>query len=100
MALSLCVFIFASYGTVAAAEPYRPEAGKVPPLEKAHAYRGELVFVDHANRRGSIRVEGTGKFYRNDPQPFALLPLGLMGALLGVLWAWLSWLLAWWRGRR
>jgi len=62
----------------AAAEPFRPEPGKFPPLEKAHAYRGELVFVDHANRRGSIRVAGTGKFYRNDPQPFAMLPYGMV----------------------
>jgi hypothetical protein len=61
-----------------AAEPFRPEAGKFPPLEKAHTYRGELVFVDHANRRGSLRVEGTGKFYRNDPHPFALLPYGMV----------------------
>lgn len=59
-------------------EPFRPEAGKFPPLEKAHAYRGELVFVDHANRRGSIRVQGTGKFYRNDPHPFAMLPYGVI----------------------
>jgi hypothetical protein len=64
-------------GTGAAA-PFRPEAGKFPPLEKAHAYRGELVFVDHANRRGSLRVEGTGKFYRNDPHPFAMLPYGIV----------------------
>ncbi len=62
----------------AAEEPYRPEPGKFAPLEKAHSYRGELVFVDHANRRGSIRVEGTGKFYRNDPQPFAMLPYGVI----------------------
>ena len=53
---------------------FRPEAGKFPPLEKAHAYRGELVFVDHPNRRGSIRVQGSGMFFRNDPHPFALLP--------------------------
>ena len=59
-------------------EVFRPEAGKFPPLEKAHSYRGELVFVDHANRRGSLRVEGTGKFYRNDPQPFAMLPYGIV----------------------
>ena len=59
-------------------EVFRPEPGKFPPLEKAHAYRGELVFVDHANRRGSIRVAGTGKFYRNDPQPFAMLPCGVI----------------------
>lgn len=59
-------------------EPFRPETGKFPPIEKAHVYRGELIFVDHANRRGSIRVEGTGKFYRNDPHPFALLPYGMV----------------------
>jgi hypothetical protein len=59
-------------------ESFRPEAGQFPPLGKAHAYRGELVFVDHANRRGSLRVAGTGKFYRNDPHPFALLPYGVV----------------------
>src|SRR5215216_4150698 len=62
----------------AADEPFRPEAGKFPPLEKAHSYRGELVFVDHANRRGSLRVQGTGTFRRNDPHPFAMLPYGIV----------------------
>ncbi|MFN0076808.1 MAG: hypothetical protein ACKVY0_10055 [Prosthecobacter sp.] len=57
---------------------FRPEAGKFPPLDKAHAYRGELVFVDHANRRGSIRVEGMGVFRMNDPHPFAMLPYGMV----------------------
>ena len=47
-------------------------------MEKAYSYRGELVFVDHANRRGSIRVQGSGMFFRNDPHPFALLPYGLV----------------------
>ena len=59
-------------------EVFRPEAGKFPPLEKAYAYRGELVFVDHANRRGSIRVQGSGMFFRNDPHPFAMLPYGIV----------------------
>ena len=59
-------------------EPFRPEAGKFPPLEKAHSYRGELVFLDHANRRGSIRVQGDGMFFRNDPHPFALLPYAVV----------------------
>lgn len=57
---------------------FRPQAGEFPPLDKAHAYRGELVFVDHANRRGSIRVEGTGVFRANDPHPFAMLPCGIV----------------------
>ena len=59
-------------------EPFRPEAGKFPPLEKALSYRGELVFVDHANRRGSIRVQGAGMFFRNAPHPFAMLPYGVV----------------------
>jgi hypothetical protein len=59
-------------------EIFRPEAGKFPPLEKAHAYRGELVFVDHANRRGSVRVEGAGQYFANKPHPFAMLPYGIV----------------------
>jgi hypothetical protein len=66
--------------TTAIAEdaPFRPEAGKFPPLEKALSYRGELIFVDHANRRGSIRVQGSGMFFRNDPHPIAMLPYGIV----------------------
>lgn len=77
--VALCV-VLASFGgaSVAADEPFRPVAGKFPPLENAHTYRGELVFVDHANRRGSLRVQGSGMFFRNDPHPFALLPYGVV----------------------
>jgi hypothetical protein len=59
-------------------ETFRPEAGKFPPLERAHAYRGELVFVDHANRRGSLRVQSTGIFRFTSPSPFAMLPYGMV----------------------
>ena len=59
-------------------EIFRPEAGKFPPLEKALSYRGEIVFVDHANRRGSIRVQGEGTYFRNAPHPFAMLPYGIV----------------------
>ena len=79
--LFLSAFLFGSTvfaSVVEESEPFRPEEGKFPPIEKAHAYRGEIIFVDHPNRRGSIRVEGTGKFYRNDPHPFALLPYGIV----------------------
>lgn len=75
----LCLGVSSLTSTATAGdEPFRPEAGKFPPLEKAHSYRGELVFVDHANRRGSIRVQGTGMFFRNDPHPFAMLPYGII----------------------
>jgi hypothetical protein len=56
----------------------RPESGKFPPLEKAHAYRGELVFVDHANRRGSLRIQSAGIFRFTAPSPFAMLPYGIV----------------------
>lgn len=59
-------------------EPFRPEEGKFPPFEKAHSYRGVLAFVDHANRRGSLRVETPGEFFRNAPHPFAMLPYGMV----------------------
>lgn len=60
------------------AEPYRPEPGKFPALDKAYSYRGELVFVDHANRRGSLRIAGAGTYFRNAPHPFALLPYAIV----------------------
>lgn len=68
----------AATAEAAEAGPFRPEAGAFPPLEKALAYRGELVFVDHANRRGSIRVQGEGTYFRNPPHPFALLPYAIV----------------------
>ncbi len=75
--LTFSLFLFGTSVSFAD-EPFRPESGQFPSLEKSHSYRGELVFVDHANRRGSVRVAGTGKFYRNDPQPFAMLPYGVI----------------------
>jgi hypothetical protein len=64
--------------TAAADEPFRPKAGEFPPSEKAKAYDGQLVFVDHANRRGSIRVTGGELFHSTAPQPFAMLPYGIV----------------------
>jgi hypothetical protein len=78
LAVGFSLLVLGSYAAIAADEPFRPEPGKFPPLEKAYAYRGELVFVDHANRRGSIRVQGSGMFFRNDPQPIAMLPYGIV----------------------
>lgn len=55
-------------------EIFRPEAGEFPPLEKAHTYWGELAFVDHVNRRGSIRIQTEGKFRFIGPSPFLPCP--------------------------
>lgn len=64
--------------TAVAEEPFRPVEGEFPPIEKAHSYRGELIFVDHATRRASIRVQSTGMFRRNNPHPIAMLPYGMI----------------------
>ncbi len=61
-----------------ASAPFRPETGKFPPLEKAKAYDGQLAFVDHANRRGSLRVTGGELMHSTAPQPFAMLPYGMV----------------------
>ena len=60
------------------AEVYRPVAGKFPLSEQAKAYDGQLIFVDHANRRGSLRVTGGELMHSTAPQPFALLPYGMV----------------------
>ena len=78
LVLACSLLLLACCAANAADELFRPEAGKFPALEESHSYRGELVFVDHANRRGSIRVQGSGMFFRNDPHPFALLPYGIV----------------------
>lgn len=59
-------------------EPFRPEPGKFPPADKAKSYTGELTFVDHANRRGSLRIPGNAAFFEQAATPFALLPYGMV----------------------
>ncbi len=76
--LLACLGFAVAAALPAADVPYRPAAGQFPSIEKAHTYRGELVFVDHVNRRGSLRVLGVGVFRRNDPHPFAMLPYGMV----------------------
>ena len=75
--LHLIVYLIV-FNTIAQEQKYRPVSGQFPSLEKAHTYRGELAFVDHANRRGSIRIDGNGRFRFTQPSPFALLPYGLV----------------------
>jgi hypothetical protein len=55
---------------------YRLEAGKFPPADSAHAISGELIQVDHLERRFRIRVD------RNDSQQAGYLDLPLDGVML------------------
>ncbi len=76
---AICLGMSLTAGSVNAQdEPFRPVAGEFPSLEEALSYRGELVFVDHANRRGSLRIQGQGTYFRNAPHPFAMLPYGVI----------------------
>ncbi|MDA1046267.1 MAG: hypothetical protein O3A82_04980 [Verrucomicrobia bacterium] len=59
-------------------EAFRPEQGNFPPIGKAKAYRGELVFVDHVNRRGSLRLFVDGYFRERRLHHFAMLPYGMI----------------------
>lgn len=73
----LCiVFILCDVST--ADEPYRPAPGAFPLIEKAKAYRGELVFVDHVNRRGSLRLHVDDHFHEGRLHHFAMLPYGMI----------------------
>lgn len=77
---SLCILQLFIIGQVASAEdkPFRPELGKFPPPAEAKAYRGELVFVDHINRRGSLRLDIDGYFRERKLHNFAMLPYGMI----------------------
>jgi hypothetical protein len=83
LALSLSFLVLGSHG-VCADEPFRPGAGKFTPLGMAHAYPGELMFVDHANRRDSIRVQSTGIFRNGAPRLYADFKKGVPALMNGV----------------
>jgi hypothetical protein len=75
----LLSFLFLlSVGRAAEDEAFRPEPGKFPPLAEAKSYRGELVFVDHVNRRGSLRLHVDGHFHDGKLHHFAMLPYGMI----------------------
>ena len=58
--------------------PFRPTPGQLPPLAESKALRGELVFVDHVNRRGSLRLHIDGHFHEGRLHHFAMLPYGVV----------------------
>ena len=76
-AFSISILLFLSAG-LAADEPFRPEPGKFPPVGEAKAYRGELVFVDHVNRRGSLRLHVDGHYQEGRLHHFAMRPYGII----------------------
>ncbi|MCC9609408.1 hypothetical protein LOC68_05360 [Blastopirellula sp. JC732] len=75
LVLAVCTLL--SVSTLRGEEPFRPSPdNQFPPLEEAKAYRGELVFVDHINRRGSLRLHVDGHYHEGQLHHFAMLPYG------------------------
>ena len=71
------VALFASFSfSLYAAEDFHPQPGKFPPITEATSHRGELVFVDHVNRRGGLRLHIDGFYREMAPHAFAMLPYG------------------------
>jgi len=77
LALAACVgTLLLVVGHAGAEEPFRPSPDTFPPLDQAKAYRGELVFVDHVNRRGSLRLHVDDHYHEGRLHHFAMLPYG------------------------
>ena len=74
----LFAFMLFIASSALADEPFRPVAGKFPPIAEAQSHRGELVFVDHVNRRGGLRLHVDGFFKEMPPHAFAMLPYGMI----------------------
>lgn len=74
-ALTACSLL-SIVGSLGAEEPFRPSPEKFPPMDEAKAYRGELVFVDHVNRRGSLRLHVDDHYHEGRLHHFAMLPYG------------------------
>ncbi|UUO05351.1 hypothetical protein M4951_18455 [Blastopirellula sp. J2-11] len=76
IACTFCLLLVA--GSLRADEPFRASSGTFPPPKEAKAYRGELVFVDHVNRRGSLRLHVDGHYHEGQLHHFAMLPYGVI----------------------
>jgi hypothetical protein len=62
-------------------EEYVPKSGEFPPPNVGHYFAGELVSVDHVNRRGALRLVGDGvddRYHGAPSHRFAMLPYGTL----------------------
>lgn len=58
---------------------YAPKPGEFPPPNSGHYSAGELVQVDHVNRRGALRLDGDlddNRYHSAPSHQFAMLPYG------------------------
>ena len=83
LALTCAVVLLDCLAALSAAEvDYVPKPGEFPPPNApGHYLAGELVSVDHVNRRGALRLVGDnddGRYHTAPSHRFALLPYGTM----------------------
>lgn len=79
MAAAASVPLLAGTGFAADNAEYVPKAGEFPPPGAGVYLAGELVEIDHVNRRGAIRLVGDNDDSRYHSAPshrFAMLPFG------------------------
>src|SRR3954454_8483765 len=65
----------------AAEAEFVPTPGKFPPAGAGVYLAGELVSVDHVNRRGALRLVGDGvddRYHSAPSHRFAMLPYGTL----------------------
>lgn len=79
MTVLLTLTFFAS--VLRAQDEFRPKLGEFPPAGVGVELSGELVAIDHVNRRGAIRLDGDGvddRYHRAPSHRFAVLPIGII----------------------
>ncbi len=77
--LCASVVLFLAVSQAQEKTDYLPKVGEFPPANSATYIAGELVQVDHVNRRGALRLFGDGvedKYHAAPSHRFALLPYG------------------------
>ena len=77
--LTFTVCLLALYAGGQEKSEFVPQPGQFPPPNVGHYFAGELISVDHVNRRGAIRFVGDGvddRYHSAPSHRFALLPYG------------------------
>ena len=81
MKILLTLLLLTSFSPAQETKDQIPVQGKFPPAGVAKYFAGELVAIDHVNRRGALRLDGDGSedAYHSAPShQFAILPYGTL----------------------
>ena len=79
--IAAIVCVLASPISAEQSADYIPKPGEFPPAGAGQYLAGELVSVDHVNRRGALRLVGENsedQYHSAPSHPFAMLPFGTL----------------------